>query len=192
MTRAMMSMATAPTIAATPTSSSPLLGSWKPKNVRRPRRATSTMPPRQRPAARIASSGDSRVPAAGGHGPRCAPRSRRSRRETCGTSLASTCGRLAAELRELVEQRSVSAVAERQAAVARQARVALVGHGDVDVELGGSRLVELAEAISPRPARSTSAVVKARRVARPSMTTAAAAGVRPGGGAGMRIEASSR
>ncbi len=45
---------------------------------------------------------------------------------------------------------------------------------------------------SPRPARSTMAVVSACRVTRPSRTTVAAAGVRPGGGAGMSTDGSSR
>ena len=53
-----MSITTAATMSATPTSSSPLLGSWKPKNVAATPR-TRTMPPRS-DQRRIASSGDSR------------------------------------------------------------------------------------------------------------------------------------
>ena len=92
---------------------------------------------------------------------------------------------------ELVEGVGLGA-AQRLAAVARQAGVALVGHGDVDGRAPGRSPSSERKLISPRAARSTMAVVSACRLARPSMMTAAAAGDMPGGGAGMRMESSSR
>ena len=129
------------------------------------------------------------------------PSSALSKSATCGPNLGRSSGSMKPVVADRWRRRS--SATSSAGPVGRRAlrwRCASVtaspgGGRDVDADLrapsprmpGSSR-----NAISPREARSSIAVVRARRDVPPSMTIAPEAAVRSGGGAGMRIDGSSR